>query len=92
MSINIPLDYGKVKQVAGLIVFRKINDNIDYLVLKPVKDNKYWSPPKGYSLFLFNRICCIKNFTSMANTSFIIIANELKYFPLKSVYFKMCKH
>lgn len=40
------------KKVAGLVVFRRINDDIEYLVLKPRSNKKDWSPPKGISAFL----------------------------------------
>ncbi|XP_055303055.1 bis(5'-nucleosyl)-tetraphosphatase [asymmetrical]-like isoform X2 [Sitodiplosis mosellana] len=35
------------KKVAGLVIFRRINDRIEYLMLKPNSQNKEWSPPKG---------------------------------------------
>lgn len=35
------------KKVAGLVVFRKLNSRIEYLMLKPSKPDKEWSPPKG---------------------------------------------
>lgn len=37
----------KSKQVAGLIVYRQVNDTIEYLMLKPNSHKKEWSPPKG---------------------------------------------
>lgn len=43
------------KRVAGLAVFRRINDKIEYLMLKPKNYKKEWSPPKGivFKLFFF---------------------------------------
>lgn len=35
------------KKVAGLVVFRRVNDTIEYLMLKPKSEQKEWSPPKG---------------------------------------------
>lgn len=35
------------KKVAGLVVFRRVDSHIEYLMLKPSKPNKEWSPPKG---------------------------------------------
>lgn len=35
------------KKVAGLVVFRRVDSRIEYLMLKPSKENKEWSPPKG---------------------------------------------
>lgn len=35
------------KRVAGLVIFRQSNSEIEYLMLKPSKDRKNWSPPKG---------------------------------------------
>lgn len=37
------------KRVAGMVVYRQIDQNIEYLMLKPSKDGKDWSPPKGNS-------------------------------------------
>lgn len=40
------------KKVAGLIVFRRTSDTIEYLLLKPRSKKKEWSPPKGiFDLF-----------------------------------------
>lgn len=39
------------KRVAGMVIFRQLDQNIEYLMLKPSKDGKDWSPPKGTSLF-----------------------------------------
>lgn len=36
------------KRTAGLLIFRRSNNSeIEYLMLKPSKDDKVWSPPKG---------------------------------------------
>lgn len=35
------------KRLAGLVIFRRANAQIEYLMLKPSKDEKAWSPPKG---------------------------------------------
>lgn len=36
-----------VKRVAGLIIFRRVDDTIQYLMLRPKNDKKEWSLPKG---------------------------------------------
>lgn len=45
------------KKVAGLVVFRRVNGNTEYLMLKPNSRKKEWSPPKGiltyFSLLIF---------------------------------------
>lgn len=42
------------KRVAGLFVFRRINSNVEYLMLKPAKPQKNWSPPKGGVFFVLS--------------------------------------
>lgn len=45
------------KKVAGLAVFRRVNDTIEYLMLKPNNSKKEWSPPKGnFSIFFKFRL------------------------------------
>lgn len=45
------------KKVAGLAVFRRVNDTIEYLMLKPKSEKKEWSPPKGnFSLCFFFKL------------------------------------
>lgn len=36
-----------MKKAAGFLVFRKINNTIEYLLLKASYGNYHWSPPKG---------------------------------------------
>lgn len=38
---------GMAKRVVGLMIFRCNNSQIEYLMLKPSKAGKDWSPPKG---------------------------------------------
>lgn len=35
------------KKVAGLVIYRQSGQGVEYLMLKPSKDDKDWSPPKG---------------------------------------------
>lgn len=36
------------KRIAGLVIYRTLDQGItEYLMLKPSKDEKDWSPPKG---------------------------------------------
>lgn len=37
------------KRVAGLVIYRQSDQGIEYLMLKPSKKGKDWSPPKGMS-------------------------------------------
>lgn len=39
---------GMSKRIAGLVVFRRVNAQIEYLMLRPSKSGKSWSPPKGH--------------------------------------------
>lgn len=48
---------GMAKKTAGLVIFRRANAQIEYLMLKPTKDGKVWSPPKGLSITKFQHIC-----------------------------------
>lgn len=41
------INNGMAKRTAGLIIFRRVNSQIEYLMLKPTNDRKVWSPPKG---------------------------------------------
>lgn len=41
------------KKVAGLVVFRRVNGNVEYLMLKPNSRKKEWSPPKGILAFFY---------------------------------------
>lgn len=41
------IDNGMAKRTAGLVIFRRSNSQTEYLMLKPSKDGKVWSPPKG---------------------------------------------
>lgn len=47
------------KKVAGLVIFRQSNQEIEYLMLKPSKEGKDWSPPKGISVDLYSSKCFI---------------------------------
>lgn len=35
------------KRLAGLAIFRQSDQGVEYLMLKPSKEGKDWSPPKG---------------------------------------------
>lgn len=41
------------KRVAGLVIYRQADQGVEYLMLKPSKEGKDWSPPKGIST------CCL---------------------------------
>lgn len=41
------------KIVAGLVIYRESDQGIEYLMLKPSKDRKDWSPPKGMSSLIY---------------------------------------
>lgn len=36
-----------VKRAAGFLIFRRLNDAIEYLLLRASYGTKHWSPPKG---------------------------------------------
>lgn len=38
---------GMTKRTAGLVIFRHVNSELEFLMLKPSKEGKVWSPPKG---------------------------------------------
>lgn len=40
------------KKVAGLMIFRRNNSRIEYLMLKSSKPHGEWSPPKGLLVFI----------------------------------------
>lgn len=35
------------KRAAGFLIFRRLNAQIEYLLLKASYGNKHWTPPKG---------------------------------------------
>ena len=37
------------KKAAGFIIFRKISDNFEYLLLQASYGTHHWTPPKGKS-------------------------------------------
>lgn len=39
-----------VKRAAGFLVFRRIQSDIEYLLLKASYGRKHWTPPKGKKL------------------------------------------
>jgi bis(5'-nucleosidyl)-tetraphosphatase len=39
---------GRLLVAAGLIIFRRINQNIDYLLLQTSYGDHHWTPPKGH--------------------------------------------
>lgn len=41
------------KRVAGLAVFRQNGQDVEFLMLKPSKEGKDWSPPKGASFKIY---------------------------------------
>lgn len=41
------LNNGMTKRTAGLVIFRRVNSQLEFLMLKPSKDGKVWTPPKG---------------------------------------------
>lgn len=36
-----------VKRAAGFLIFRRLNSQTEYLLLKASYGNKHWTPPKG---------------------------------------------
>lgn len=43
------------KRAAGFLIFRRLNEQIEYLLLKASYGNKHWTPPKG-KIFTCNEI------------------------------------
>lgn len=37
------------KRAAGFLIFRRLNSQIEYLLLKASYGDKHWTPPKGIS-------------------------------------------
>lgn len=35
------------KRAAGLVIFRRLTDKIEYLMLRTSYGNHHWTPPKG---------------------------------------------
>lgn len=38
------------KRAAGFLIFRRLNAQIEYLLLKASYGNKHWTPPKGINI------------------------------------------
>lgn len=46
-SEAIPPETMGAKRAAGFLIFRRVSDGIEYLLLRASYGTKHWSPPKG---------------------------------------------
>lgn len=45
---NLPLNFRMdVKRAAGFLIFRRLDNKTEYLLLRASYGSKHWTPPKG---------------------------------------------
>lgn len=66
------------KRAAGFLIFRRLNAQIEYLLLKASYGNKHWTPPKG-KIFT-----CIEIDSAYPTQIDKHCSNEIKSYQLKS--------